>query len=548
MILSFRTNELFAALLLFCAGAIAAQTTVDIKILAVNDLHGHITTGQKISNRPVGGAAVLTSYLESAASGWKKRCTIVDVGDLFGASQPECALLRNEPAITVMNYLSGKMPVIGAIGNHELDEGIPELKRLLKGGNHAKGPFLQNPWPGATFPVLCANVTDSATGFPALYPFSIQTVPGINVPIAFIGVVLRETPSMVSASSVRGLNFVDEAKTVNYYVAMLRDVLGIHAFVVLLHQGGSQTPYDGWTDTLKAGPSSDIVDLVSQFDGDVDVVCTAHSHSFTNALVRNKGTRTMLLTQAYAKGTAYAEIVCTVDKDSRDITAKKARIVTTWGDAGPGLTPDQTIAANVDSCKQKVLPLTGRVIGSATADLSKTQDSAGESALGDLIADAQRAAMGTDFAMMNPGGIRADLAAGLITWGALYTVQPFGNYLVKMNLTGRRIYDVLNQQWIGQPYVKMLATSGLSYTWDNTLPVGGRVVEVRKNGAPIDRSATYSVTVNSFLSTGGDNFTALRGGTDLVGGPTDLEALVAFIKAQAQPITYAVQKRALRAH
>jgi 5'-nucleotidase len=528
-----------ATLALFVGtAAIGAQTTVDVKILAINDLHGQITTGQKVSGRPVGGAAVLAAYLDSAAGGWENRCALVNVGDLIGASQPECALLQDEPAIMLMNSLSARMPVIGAIGNHELDEGIPELTRLLKCGNHANGPFLQNPWKGATFPVICGTMTDSVTTFPIFAPFNIKWVPGINVPIAFIGAALKETPTMVSATSVAGLKFIDEAKTVNYYVSMLRDNFGIHAFVVLLHQGGSQTSYSGWTDTLKAGPSSEIVNLVSQFDDDVDVVCTAHSHAFTNALVKNAHGRRMLLTQAYSKGTAYAEIVCTVDKASCDITAKKARIVTTYGDAGAGLTPDPVIAAGVDTCVQKVQPLTSRVIGSTNTAIVKAQNGAGESPLGDLIAEAQRVAMTADFCMMNPGGIRADLPAGDITWGALYAAQPFNNYLVKMTLTGQQIYDVLNQQWAGQPYVKMLEIAGFSYTWDNSLAVGNRIVEVRRNGTAIDRNVSFPVVVNNFLAGGGDNFTVLRNGLNPVTGPIDLDALVAFIQAHPQPINY----------
>jgi 5'-nucleotidase len=549
IILRFSKRMLSMAAAVFCcAAAVSAQNTVDIKILAMNDLHGQITTGQKVSSRPVGGAAVLASYLELAQKGWENRCILVEVGDLIGASQAECALLQDEPAIMLMNYLNGKMHVIGALGNHELDRGIPELMRLIKGGNHTNGPFLQDPWQGATFPIINANITDSSTGLSLLNPFSIQTVPGINVPIAFIGVAPKEMPSMVSASSTPGLRFVDEAKTINYYVPMLRDVMGIHAFVVLLHQGGSQMPYTGWTDTLMPGPSQDIVDLVSQFDDDVDVVCTAHMHNFTNAIVKKKNGQTLLLTQAYWKGTAYAEIMCTVDKNTRDIMAKKAQIVSVWADAGPGLSPDPIIAAVVDTCKQKVAYQIARVIGVTKTAIGREQNSAGESALGDLIADAQRAAMGTDFAMVNPGGIRRDLAMGTITRGALHAVQPFRGNLMKMNLTGQQIYAVLNQQWAGQLHAKMLETSGLSYTWNNNLPVGNRIVEIRKNGVPIDRNATYSVTINNFLAGGGDNFTAFLKGTDLAKGPNDLDALISYVKSCRQPINYIIEGRAFQLH
>lgn len=547
MFLFFRKRILFVATAVSCCAAmVSAQNTVDVKILAINDLHGQMTTGLKVSNRPVGGAAVLASYLELAEKGWEGRCFLVEAGDLISASQAESALLQDEPAIMLMNYLNNAMPVIGALGNHELDRGIPELMRLIKGGNHANGPFLQNPWKGATFPIINANMTDSGTGLSVLDPFSIQTVPGINVPIAFIGIVLKETPSMVLASSIQGLKFVDEAKAVNHYVSMLRNVLGIHAFVVLLHQGGSQTPYIGWTDTLMPGPSPDIVDLVSQFDDDVDVVCSAHTHSFTNAIVKNRNGHTLLLTQACSKGTAYAEIVCTVDKDSRDIVAKKAQIVSVWGDAGPGLSPDPTIAAIVDTCKRRVAKRTEQVIGFAKTAILREQNSAGESALGDLIADAQRRAMKTDFAMTNPGGIKSDLAVGTITWGALRATQPFHDYLVKMNLTGQQIYTVLNQQWVGQPQAKMLEISGFAYTWASNLPIGNRVVQIRKNGVPIDRSAIYSVTVNSFLAGGGDNFTEFLNGTDVIKGPIDLDALIAYVRFIVHPINYSGKGRVVR--
>jgi 5'-nucleotidase len=548
MLLRLLKRILPVAAAFFCAAAVSAQDTVDFKILAINDLHGQITTGQKMSDRPVGGAAVLASYLEFAQKGWGNRCFLVETGDMIGASQAESALLQDEPAIILMNYLNNSMRVIATLGNHELDRGIPELMRLLKGGNHENGPFIQNPWRGANFPMINANMTDSSTGLPVFKPFSIQTIPVINVPVAFIGIAPKETPGMVSAMSTQGLKFGDEVRTVNYYVSMLRDAMGIHAFVVLLHQGGSQAPYAGWTDTLMPGPSQDIVDLVSQFDDDVDVVCTAHTHSFANAIVKKKNGRSLLLTQAYLKGAAFAEIVCTADKNTRDITAKKAQIVTAWGDEGPGLSPDPIIAAVVDTCKRKVANQIERVIGVTKTAIVREQNSAGESALGNLIADAQRAAMGTDFAMTNPRGIRSDLAAGTMTRGALHAVQPFHDNLVKMNLTGQQIYRALNQQWAGQLHAKMLETSGLTYTWDNELPVGNRVVEIRKNGAPIDRNATYSVTVNSFLAGGGDNFSVFPGGTNAAKGPSDLDALIAYVKSFKLPINCSIEGRAVRLH
>ena len=518
-----------------CSAAVAqlSPDTVSEKILAINDFHGQITTGLKVSNRPVGGAAILASYLETAAKGWENRVILVEAGDMIGASQPQCALLHDRPAIMLLNYLNSSVPVIGSVGNHELDKGLSGFRRLIGGDTES---FLGNPWHGADFPLINGNIVDTENGFPVMTPFVINYVPGINVPIAFISAVLKETPAMVSATGVAGLKFVDEAKTVNYYVQLLQK-LNIHAFVVLLHQGGLQTPYNGWTDTTKAQPSPDIVNLVSRFDDDVDIVCTAHTHNFTNAMVKNANGFPILVTQAYSKGTAYAEIIVTFSKTKNDIVAKKARIVTTFGDAGPGLSPDSIIVNHVRACSTIVAPLTNRIISRTAIKITASQNRAGESLLGDLIADAQRAVMRTDFAFMNPGGIRADLDSGNITWGALYTSQPFSNAMVTMTMTGQQIYDVLNEQWSGQSYIKMLQISGLSYTWDTTLAVGNRVTEVRKGSVAIDKKANYSVTVNNFLASGGDNFSTFKRGLNKVTGPIDLDVLVKYLQTLPAPIS-----------
>lgn len=147
---------------------------------------------------------------------------------------------------------------------------------------------------------------------------------------------------------------------------------------------------------------------------------------------------------------------------------------------------------------------------------------------------------------MNPGGIRADLPAGSVTFGELFTIQPFGNSLVQMILTGQQIYDLLNQQWENQPFPRILKTSGLTYTWDNNRPIGDRIVEVRRDGAPIERQATFSVTVNSFMAAGGDNFTVLLQGGNQVGGPLDLDALITHIQTLPQPFSAAVEGRIVR--
>jgi 5'-nucleotidase len=526
--------------------------TLKIQILAINDFHGQITEGRYVLGRPVGSAPVLASYLKTAAKGMENKTFIVHAGDFVGASTPESSLLQDEPTIEFMNLLGNKhctdkfqlhpkCNLVGTVGNHEFDEGVTEMMRLFEGGNHVDGPFLQDPWNGAAFPHVCANVVDEDTRRPLLPPFAIKQVKGM--PVAFIGAVLEGTPSIVTASGIAGYDFIDEAQAINKQVARLKR-RGIKTIVVLIHQGGRQGSYSGPTDPSGGEVTGDIVEIVKAMDSEVDVVVTGHWHGFTNALMTNDQGAEILVTQAWSKGSAYADIDLEIDLRSRNVVSKSAQIITTWADQGPGLTPDPDVAGLVERAKAATEPLTSRYIAEAAIEITKTQNAAGESALGNLIADAQRATMGTDFAFMNPGGIRADLDAGDVTWGELYTIQPFNNYLIKMELTGQQIYDLLNQQYEPyQPYDRILQVSGLTYTWDADRPSDDRIVEIRKDGAAIDPNAVYTVTVNSFIADGGDNFSVLPQGTHREVGPIDLDALIDYIQKLDQPFSSAIENR-----
>lgn len=157
--------------------------------------------------------------------------------------------------------------------------------------------------------------------------------------------------------------------------------------------------------------------------------------------------------------------------------------------------------------------------------------------MGDLVADAQRAKMGTQIAFMNAGGVRAGLAAGPVTWGALFTTQPFGDFVMSMKMTGQQIHDALEQQWAGQPYARVMQISGLSYTWDTTKPAGDRVdpAQIFVGGVPLNLAATYTVTANNYLAGGGDNFSVFNSATDKVMGPVDIDTLVDHVRGLAQP-------------
>jgi 5'-nucleotidase len=508
------------------------RSPVPLQLLGINDFHGQLSRGRFVAGRPVGGAEVLASYLDAFADAAEGETFVVHAGDHVGASPPASALLQDEPAIEFLNIVNRSHRVIGTLGNHEFDEGREELLRLLRGGNHASGPFLESPWRGADYPTVNANVVDAATGRHLLRPFVIRRVKGI--PMAFIGAVLEATPTIVTPTGVAGLAFRDEADAINEQVKELK-CRGVRAIVILIHEGGVQTSFTGDTPPTPGTVNGPIVDIVKRLDDEVDVVVSGHAHAFTNTLLLNQNGAPILVTQSFSASTAFSDIDLLLDPKTGDVIEKSAAIVTTWADEGPGLVPFPEIAALVKAAEDRVAPLVNEVVGEAAVALTRAENPAGESTLGDFIADAQRQAMGTDFAFMNPGGIRADLDAGPVTWGELFTIQPFGNSLVKMDLTGAQIYALLEQQWAGQPFPRILKTSGFDYTWDAARPVGSRVVEVRRGGSPLGLATVYTVTANSFIAAGGDNFTVFSQGTNRVGGPIDLDALIDTIATLPSP-------------
>ncbi len=529
----------------------------NVRLLAFNDFHGQISAGKLVSGRPVGSAAVMASYFkEAAADTFVDRTFIVHAGDHVGASPPSSALLQDEPAISFLNRVGNKFctekwrenplcNVVGTPGNHEFDEGKNEAARLHFGGNHVKGPFLENPWRGANYPMISSNVVWKGTNKTVIPGYNIKLVKGI--PIGFIGAVLKETPSIVTPSGVAGLDFLDEAESINKQVTKLKQ-LGVRAMVVAIHQGGSQPSHGEPTQDSSAPVTGVIQSIIDNLSDEIDVVVTGHTHQFTNAFLKNKNGKVMLVTQSFSASTAFGQIDLQLDRKTRDVVGMTGKIMTTWADQGPGLTPDPAVRAMVDQAEALVAPLVNREVGTAAQAILRAQNAAGESALGNLIADAQRSSVNADFAFMNPGGIRADMNAGIITWGALFTIQPFANDVVSMRLTGAQVYELLNQQWVGQTSPRMMQISGLTYSWDNALPTGSKVTEVRRGGALIGMADLFTIACNSFMASGGDNFTVLRNGIDRVVGPVDLDALVTFVTNHSQPIDYAIEGRITRAN
>jgi 5'-nucleotidase len=526
---------------------------IELHILAFNDFHGHLEPPAVVSGRPAGGAAVLAAYLEAAERAHPGRTLIVHAGDQFGASPPLTRLNGNEPAMQFLNLLADdecrygeathfydaatwherpdRCNVIGTLGNHEFDGGVGELERLLEGGNAAAGPYLESPYRGSRVPYVCANVRDRRTGRLVLPPYAVVVIGGI--PLGIIGAVLRDTPTIAPAWQTENLEFLDEATSINRTAAELERA-GVRTIIVTIHQGAVGRPTArGWQ---WQGP---LLKIVSQLDPGIDVVISGHTHHYTDALLPDRTGRAVLVTQAYAFGVAYADIALQIDAHTHEVIGKSARIIPTWDDAGAGLHPDAHIAALTAAAVRSVAPRIARVVGWAAAPITRGLTPAGESALGDLVADAQRAATHADFALMNPGGLRTDIAAGPITRGEILTLHPFDNRLITMALTGAQLRAVLEEQWPADPNAlpRVLKTSGLYYVWDPKRPAGHHVVAAcDAEHRSLDPSRTYRVTANDFLAAGGDEFYALRAGQHEVTGPLDADALARYLSGFHGPI------------
>lgn len=491
-----------------------------IQLLGINDFHGQLNVTRKVNGQPAGRADYLAAYLRQRAAE-NENTILLHVGDMIGASPPLSALLQDEPTIEFLNRIGFD---IGTVGNHEFDEGAAELLRLINGGK----PSATEEFSGSRFPWIAANIISKQTGKLLLPPYKIIKRSGM--PIGFIGVVMKETPSMVAPSGVEGLAFTDETEAINKYADELKEQ-GVRAIVVLAHIPGKSKA----SGEQATGP---LIDLANAVDDEVDIIYGGHNHAYLNSVVDGK-----LLVQSYSYGTAFSDVDIEMDRKTKDIISKQAEIVTVYQRE---IIPASDITRMIERYEKRVEPIVNNIVGTAASPITAERNNSGESGLGNLIADSQRTAMNTDFAFINPGGIRGDIDAGNVTRGNLFVVLPFNNHLVKMNLTGRQIRELLEQQW--QPAVtRILQISGLTYTWDDSQPIGKKVIDIRlADGTELDPEKNYSVTVNTYLAEGGDNFTVFRQGTNRETGPMDIDALIEHIKQLPQPFSSEIKGRIRR--
>jgi 5'-nucleotidase len=562
------TMRLATAAFLLALGGCATTgpgpaTPVEVKLIAFNDFHGNLEPPKQSieaprheegSTRvPAGGAAWLASAVARLRSA-NPNNVVVSAGDMIGASPLVSAVFLDEPTIHAMNLIKVDFE---AVGNHEFDKGRDELLRMQKGGcakYTARQPCALEPFPGANFRFLAANVKteDGSTLFPAYGLRSFGTGRG-RVRIGFIGLTLKETATLVTPAGVAGLTFADEAETINALVPKLR-AEGADAIVVLIHQGLSTKV--GYDDKDCGGVDGDLLPILARLDPEVDLVVSGHTH---NAYVCDYGridpARPFLVTSAGKYGTLVTDIDLTIDPAVGRVMTKRADNLIVQSEAYgnvavsdrfPRYDPDPEVAGLVRRYADKAGPLANRVVGRMTGPAKREKSPSGEQVLGDIVADAHleaTRASGARIALTNGSGVRADIepAGGNVTFGQIFAAQPFGNTLAVKSFTGRQIRALLEQQFdsgsntVASPNM-LMPSANVRYAYDLSRPSGQRILDLMIDGAPIRDDSVYRVAMNSFLATGGDNFTIFRDGTDPIGGPLDVDALEAWI-AKSSPLT-----------
>ncbi|MDH3260542.1 MAG: bifunctional metallophosphatase/5'-nucleotidase [Acidimicrobiia bacterium] len=524
---------------------------VQVQLLAFNDYHGHLLDGTvpgAVDGLDAGGSEYLSTKLNELRAGNKYSLTVA-AGDLIGGSPAFSGLFHDEPSVESLNAMGLD---VSSVGNHEFDEGVTELLRMQNGGCHPVDGcyFPAEPYPGADFQWLAANVVNE-DGETPLPPYWIKKIESVKV--GFIGMTLEATDTLVAAAGIQGWDFLDEAETANALVPILK-AQGVEAIVVLLHEGGSQTPPPGAVDDC-VGISGPIVAINNALDPEIDVLITGHTHLPYNCVLDVPDGQPRMVTSAYSYGRVVSEFDLVLDKRTDDVrrdlsTAQNHAVIQ------EGLTPDPAMTAIIEKW-QPLYDLAGNTpVGTITEDITRGgtppgSDRGVESAAGNLVADAQlwsTSSNSADVAFMNPGGVRSDLTYaqsqtppegdGVVTFGEAFTFQPFGNTLVTYPMTGAQIVLVLEEQCqplgSSRPFLHLGVSEGFTYDLSKTIVAGDctsvTVSNVKLNGVALNPAASYNVTVNNFLADGGDNFTTFATITaPRLDGGNDLLALVNYL-------------------
>lgn len=506
---------------------------VNVELIGLNDLHGKIDqhyeldiNGDKVTDGTYGGAEYFAGYIRQKQQ-VNPNALFVGVGDLIGGSSPVSAMFQDEPTVEILNSLG---MAVNVVGNHEFDEGTTELLRMVKGGDYP-GDNVTRDYSGMNNAELAANVVWKSgpnKGESILPAYKVEEVGGQK--IGFIGVVTKSAADMVMPTGIQDIEFTDPVKAINGAVTELNKQ-GIHAIVVLAHSAAEQAKNGTIT--------GEAANYAGRINADVDVIFAAHNHMVVNGTVGDNGP---LIVQASEYGKALSDVQLTIDPSSGDITKKEANIV--WMDHSK-ITPDPEVSQILSKYQTQVAPLLNEVVGHNVNSMEgnySLKGKIGDLALGNLIADSMKSAMNSDFAMMNGGGIRDKLKAGEITYGELFNILPFNNVLMKLEIKGRDLREIVNGQ-LTKGNGPDFSISGFKYTWSGST---FKAVDITlPDGSPIEPDATYTLAVNNFMatSTGPKYKTIGNLGKNPVMGPEDLEGLVSYVKSFKSPIDYKAEGR-----
>jgi 2',3'-cyclic-nucleotide 2'-phosphodiesterase (5'-nucleotidase family) len=458
-----------------------------LTILHINDFHGRVfPIADKPADRakPMGGAAYLAAMIEAEKARNPRGVILLSAGDMFQGT-PISDVFHGRPVLEMMNDLHFDAMTLG---NHEFDWGRAALAGIIK---------------GAAFPVLSANIVDRAGSYlSGVRPYIVVERKGVK--IAVIGLTTPETPYATKAENVRGLTFLDPAGVLPGLIAEVRRK-GADLIVLLTHLG-----LDG--DTR----------LAASVEG-IDVIVGGHSHTVVTDPVTVGRT---IIVQAGFYGLYLGVLELTVDEKTGRIEAATKKGELKAVSAGPNDPFDEQVARTAKGYREKTDAVFRHVVGETTVALTRHADR--ESVLGDVIADAMRESAGAEVAIQNSGAIRADIPAGRITMEQVFTVLPFDDALVAMDLSGAALLGLI-EQGIGRDR-RMLQVSGLEVRIDAASAGERRIREVRVNGVPLDASRMYRVVTNDFLLAGGDRLGGFRKGTRLTYGEAVRDAFITYLK------------------
>ena len=513
----------------------------DIQVLATNDFHGRIVNDP---NSSAAGAAVMAGAVKQLRDA-NPNTVFAAAGDLIGASTFDSFIANDKPTIDALNEAGLE---VSAVGNHEFDQGYDDLV------NRVMAPESEeNPDGGAEWQYLGANVKFKDDGSDALEGTWIKEMDGVQV--GFVGTVTEHLPELVSPAGISEIEVTDIVEATNTAADDLKSE-GADVVVMLVHEGASGTDCA----TMDDNPSSDFGSIIHGVNDNVDAIVSGHTHleyncSFPVAGWSERQVQERPVVSAGQYGSNLNKLVFTVDSATGEVLAKSQAVLKLKAaNAGPANFPvDQATKAIVDAAVAAAEELGAVALGTIDGAFDRArftggaENRGGESTLGNLVAEVQRwatespTAGSAQIAFMNPGGLRDDLRGitaeefpRSVTYRQAANVQSFANTLVNMDLTGQQIEQVLEQQWqpagASRPFLRLGVSDGFEYTYDPTAAAGSRITGIWLDGEALDPAAVYSVTANSFLAGGGDNFTTFSDGAGKQDtGQTDLQAMVDYL-------------------